>query len=200
MLATNSSIEWLSDGDSWRRLNQAKIGYECLTFVFPVKTVLWYSTSVPVWRNGSTIKRKLGVWNYVCLRMSTLKWVQIRWCKPHKSKDYIYLSTLCLRSLGYSCMDRRSTIQLTWWTHISTRTHTVLSRRPLLEPHRRRGPVCKPCHVKRRAGQRKMRGVKRRKQLVRSQEDINLRGETGWQERPSNKAWYYCRKGVCMCV
>lgn len=45
-----------------------------------------------------------------------------------------------------------------------------------------------------------MRGVKGRKQLVRSPEDINLRGETGWQERPSNKAWYYCCKGVCVCV
>lgn len=85
---------------------------------------------------------------------------------------------------------------------MSTHRHTctLLSREPLLKPQRRCGPVCKPCHVKQRAGRRKMRGVKGRKQLVRSPEDINLRGETGWQERPSNKVLYYCCKGVCVYV
>lgn len=121
------------------------------------------------------------------------KWVQIRWCKLCTFKDFINLSTLCLSTIIHfeNC-------------HFSspcqhTHTHTVLSLGALSEPRRRCGPGCKPCHLKQRAGWRKMRGVKRRKQLVRSPEDINLRGETRWQERPSNKAWYYCCKGVCVC-
>lgn len=81
-------------------------------------------------------------------------------------------------------------------------SHTHPHTHGWAETRRRCGPVSEPCHVKRRAGRRKMRGVKGRKQLVESPEDINLRGgETGWQERPSNKAWYYCCKGVCVvCV
>lgn len=41
------------------------------------------------------------------------------------------------------------------------------------------GSGLKPCPVKWRLGQEKMKGVRGRKQLVRSPEDINLHGEGG---------------------
>lgn len=147
-------------------------------------------------------KNQFSVQNYLCLCLSFLKWVQTRWCKPHKFKDVINLSTLCLKTAIYFqllgqeiCHSARSVN-----SYQRALTHTVLRRRPLLEPRRHWGPVCKPCHVKQGAGWRKMRGVRGRKQLVKSPEDINLRGETGWQERPPNKAWYYCCKWRCVCL
>lgn len=76
---------------------------------------------------------------------------------------------------------------------------TVLSRKPFLEPRRHWNLVCNPCHVKQRAGRRKMRGVKGRKQLVRIPEDINLRG------RQDGRRGYLIKHGitaakVCVCI